>query len=166
MRRRTKARELAVQFLYQLDLRGDDILDSLHEFIEAETDDRDIREFAIRLILGARRVQEETDKCLRDVARNWDLKRMAALDRNVLRMAVYELLHCPDIPPKVTINEAIEIGKKFSTANSGAFINGILDRVRIDRVAADRIEADGTDSKPLASEQTTDTDELPALGQD
>ena len=72
------------------------------------------------------------DQLLQQVARNWDLKRMAAIDRNVLRMAVFELLHCPDIPPKVTINEAIELGKKFSTANSGGFINGILDRIRID----------------------------------
>jgi N utilization substance protein B len=64
---------------------------------------------------------------------------MAVVDRNVLRMAVYELLHCTDIPPKVTINEAIEIGKKFSTANSGAFINGILDRIRLDH--APRAEA-------------------------
>lgn len=134
MRRRTRARELAVQFLYQLDLRGDEIVDELRAFVEQETDDPEIREFAIRLTLGARRMQEETDRCLREVARNWDLNRMAVLDRNVLRMAVYELLHCPDIPPKVTINEAIEIGKKFSTANSGAFINGILDRVRLDRI--------------------------------
>ena len=67
---------------------------------------------------------------LSKVARNWDLRRMATIDRNVLRMAIFELLYCEDIPPKVSINEAIELGKKFSTANSGAFINGILDRVK------------------------------------
>ncbi|MCA8954663.1 MAG: transcription antitermination factor NusB [Planctomycetes bacterium] len=137
MRRRTKARELAVQYLYQLDLRGDEILDGVREFVADETDDEQVREFAVRLILGTRKVQAETDACLRDVARNWDLGRMATIDRNILRMAVFELLHCPDIPPKVTINEAIEIGKKFSTANSGAFINGILDRVRLDRLGRD-----------------------------
>lgn len=108
-------------------------MDTLHEFIEGETEDAETRAFAIRLARGARRSQAEIDEVLRGVARNWDLGRMAVLDRNVLRMAVYELLHCPDIPPKVTINEAIEVGKKFSTANSGAFINGILDRVRLDR---------------------------------
>src|SRR5690606_2569724 len=85
-----------------------------------------------RLIRGTREHRDETDKLLRTVTRNWDLKRMATVDRNVLRMAAYELLHCSDIPPKVAINEAIEIGKKFSTANSGGFINGILDRIRID----------------------------------
>ncbi len=134
MRRRTRAREIAVQFLYQLDLRGDEALDSLHEYVESETTDKEMRDFAIRLIQGSRRHQEETDSRLKEVTRNWDLSRMATLDRNVLRMAVFELLHCPDIPPKVTINEAIEIGKKYSTANSGAFINGILDRVRLDEL--------------------------------
>ncbi len=134
MRRRTRAREIAVQFLYQLDLRGDEILELVHDYVEGESDNKDVRDFAIRLIQGSRRHQEETDSRLREVTRNWDLSRMATLDRNVLRMAVFELLHCPDIPPKVTINEAIDIGKKFSTANSGAFINGILDRVRLDEL--------------------------------
>ena len=134
MRRRTKARELAVQFLYQLDLRGEEVLGDLDGFLELESDDEAVRTFARRLALGSRDHQQDTDSCLKAVARNWDLGRMAALDRNVLRMAVFELLFCPDIPPKVTINEAIEIGKKFSTANSGAFINGILDRVRLGRI--------------------------------
>jgi len=134
MRRRTRAREIAVQFLYQLDLRGDEVLELLHEYVETETEDKDVRAFAIRLIQGTRRHLQTTDTRLREVTRNWDLSRMATLDRNVLRMAVFELLHCPDIPPKVTINEAIEIGKKYSTANSGAFINGILDRVRLDEL--------------------------------
>ncbi len=134
MRRRTRAREIAVQFLYQLDLRGDEALEFLHEYVEGETTDKEMRDFTIRLIQGSRRHQEETDSRLCQVTRNWDLSRMATLDRNVLRMAVFELLHCPDIPPKVTINEAIEIGKKYSTANSGAFINGILDRVRLDEL--------------------------------
>jgi transcription antitermination factor NusB len=154
MRRRSRARELAVQFLYQLDLRGpDDVMDTLVEFVEGETDDKDVREFAIRLAKGTRRLQDETDRCLREVARNWDLKRMAVLDRNVLRMAVFELLHCPDIPPKVTINEAIEIGKKYSTANSGAFINGILDRVRLDLL----------EKQP---DQTSDSGQAQSLSQD
>ncbi|HMQ21077.1 MAG TPA: transcription antitermination factor NusB, partial [Planctomycetota bacterium] len=72
----------------------------------------------------------ELDVTLAKVARNWDLRRMATIDRNVLRMAIFELLYCEDIPPKVSINEAIELGKKYSTVNSGAFINGILDRVK------------------------------------
>jgi N utilization substance protein B len=164
MRRRTKAREYAVQFLYQVDLRGEEadvqtFLDAAEaEDAEAEEAgradaagraeraaavagsvarkvprrDREVREFALRLITGTREHRAEVDQILAVVTRNWDLHRMAAIDRNILRMAIYELLHCADIPPKVTINEAIELGKRFSTANSGSFINGILDRVRID----------------------------------
>lgn len=132
MRRRTRARELAVQFLYQLDLRQETSLVDLDDFLESECKDRDARRFAKRLIEGAATSRKAIDDVLRVVARNWDLERMAVLDRNILRMAIHELLHCPDIPPKVTINEAIELGKKYSTANSGAFINGILDRVRLD----------------------------------
>lgn len=133
MRRRTQAREIAIQFLYQLDVRGDEAMECLAEFVAEETEDEETAKFAHRLIAGARRVMSDTDTTLRSVTRNWDLKRMAAIDRNILRMAIFELIHCPDIPPKVAINEAIELGKKYSTANSGAFINGILDRVRIDR---------------------------------
>ncbi len=141
MRRRTRAREAAVQFLYQLDLRGDTVLADVNEFLASELkhgkpSDQETRNFAYRLIKGTKKARDEIDGLLREIARNWDLKRMATIDRNILRMAVYELMFCPDIPPKVTINEAIELGKKYSTANSGAFINGILDRVRLDHAAS------------------------------
>ena len=134
MRRRTRARELALQFLYQLDLRGDETAGTLQEFLDLECREQETREFAKRLISGTQKARIEIDALLVRVARNWNLSRMAAVDRNVLRMAVYELLYCPDIPPKVTINEAIEIGKKYSTVNSGGFINGILDRVHLDHL--------------------------------
>src|SRR5687767_12215272 len=117
MRRRTRAREIAVQFLYQLDLRGDEVLDDLAAFLEQETKDGEIQEFGLRLVTGTSHVRDEVDERLKAVARNWDLKRMAVVDRNILRMAIFELLYCDDIPPKVTINEAIELGKKYSTAN-------------------------------------------------
>ena len=94
--------------------------------------DREVVEFAARLVEGTIAHRDAIDQRLQSVTRNWDLRRMAVVDRNVLRMAVFELLHCADVPPKVAINEAIEIGKKFSTANSGGFVNGILDRIRID----------------------------------
>ena len=136
MRRRTRAREIAVQFLYQLDLRGEEVLEQISEFLQQETEDEEVRVFARRLIEGTREARDEADEQLKRVTRNWDLSRMAAMDRNILRMSVYEILHCADIPPKVTINEAIEIGKKYSTANSGAFINGILDRVRLETTTA------------------------------
>ena len=132
MRRRTRAREIAIQFLYQLDLRDDDISGDLEAFLEREGQDDELRGFSRQLILGTQERLPEIDAVLTRVARNWDLRRMAVLDRNILRMAAYELLYCTDVPPKVTINEAIELGKRFSTANSGGFINGILDRIRID----------------------------------
>lgn len=94
--------------------------------------EREILQFATRLVEGTLQRRDEIDEKLQSVTRNWDLRRMAIVDRNVLRMAVYELMWCKDVPPKVAINEAIEIGKKFSTANSGGFVNGILDRIRID----------------------------------
>ena len=141
MRRRTRAREIAIQFLYQLDMTGDEALESLDAFVRAEAKDEETRQFAMRLVLGTHRAVAEADRLLRAVTRNWDLKRMAVIDRNILRMAIYELLHCPDVPPKVAINEAIELGKKYSTANSGAFINGILDRLRIDRERGEAADA-------------------------
>jgi transcription antitermination factor NusB len=137
VRRRTRAREVALQLLYQFDLRGERYEDELGRNVESLVDeeagaDDEVRTFAIRLVQGTLQNREAIDTRLRSVTRNWDLKRMAVVDRNVLRMAMYELMLCDDVPPKVTINEAIELGKKYSTANSGGFINGILDRVRID----------------------------------
>jgi transcription antitermination factor NusB len=142
MRRRTKAREIALQFLYQLDLRGDAVLEDLREFLDGASRDQEVQEFAVRLIDGTRTLRPEIDVTLAKVARNWDLRRMATIDRNILRMAIFELLHCEDIPPKVSINEAIDLGKKFSTANSGAFINGILDRVKNEFVRRAPLEDD------------------------
>lgn len=134
MRRRTKAREIALQFLYQLDMRGESVLADLGEFLRESTKDREVQEFALRLVTGTKELRPELDVTLGKVARNWDLRRMATIDRNVLRMAIFELLYCDDIPPKVSINEAIELGKKYSTANSGAFVNGILDRVKSEAI--------------------------------
>ncbi len=105
-------------------------MDQLATFLEQSTKDREIQEFALRLITGTIDTQKEVDEKLAAIAHNWDIHRMAVVDRNILRMAIFELLYCDDIPPKVTINEAIELGKRFSTMNSGAFINGILDKVK------------------------------------
>jgi transcription antitermination factor NusB len=135
MKKRTRARELALQFLYQLDLRGPELIEELREFLASEEPDKGTREFALHLVRGTVLHLDEIDRIIREVAQNWDIARMAVIDRNVLRMATYELLHCPDIPPKVSINEAIELGKRFSTQNSGGFINGVLDKIK-DRRAA------------------------------
>ena len=128
MKKRTRARELALQFLYQADLVKKPI-DESDDFLRDEEKDAETRRFAQRLIEGTLENRENIDGVIQGVAQNWNISRMAVVDRNVLRLAAYELLNCDDIPPKVAINEAIEIGKRYSTQNSGAFINGILDRI-------------------------------------
>ena len=130
MKKRTRARELALQFLYQLDLRGPEFLEEARAFLRTEEPEKAARDYALSLVNGVARHLPELDAEIRAVAQNWEIGRMAVIDRNVLRMATYELHHCPDIPPKVAINEAIELGKRFSTQNSGAFINGILDKIK------------------------------------
>ena len=131
MRKRTQARELALQLMYQLDLRGDEILDEVNAALAPEAGDPEMLDFARELVHGCREKQTEIDRQIEEVAKNWQLKRMAAIDRNILRLATYELLYREDIPPLVTINEAIDIAKKFSTKNSGPFVNGILDNIRL-----------------------------------
>ena len=131
MRKRTQARELALQLMYQLDLRGDEILDEVNAALAPEAGDPEMLDFARELVHGCREKRAEIDRQIEEVAKNWQLKRMAAIDRNILRLATYELLFRPDIPPLVTINEAIDIAKKFSTKNSGPFVNGVLDNIRL-----------------------------------
>ncbi|MCK6448750.1 MAG: transcription antitermination factor NusB [Planctomycetes bacterium] len=130
MKKRTRGRELALQLLYQIDLRGEEVLAELDEFLRDEEPDREAREFAKKILTGVAECRAELDQTIQAVAQNWDIARMAVIDRNVLRLASWELLHCRDIPPKVAINEAIELGKRYSTQNSGAFINGILDKIK------------------------------------
>ena len=130
MKKRSRGRELALQLLYQLDLRGPEALAFADEFFKSEEADREARSFALKLVRGTHENIDELNTVIQSVAQNWDISRMAVIDRNVLRLATFELLHCKDIPPKVAINEAIELGKRYSTQNSGAFINGILDKVK------------------------------------
>ncbi|MBL8733643.1 MAG: transcription antitermination factor NusB [Planctomycetes bacterium] len=156
IRRRTRAREIAMQVLFQFDVRGEAYAGELGKTVaamcaeECEADN-DVVTFAVRLVEGTLQQRAAIDQRLQSVTRNWDLRRMANVDRNVLRMAIYELMCCADVPPKVAINEAIELGKKFSTANSGGFVNGILDRVRID-LEQERRAGGGTDGAAKAPE--------------
>jgi len=134
MRKRTRGRELALQLLYMVDARGDEALLGVDDFLKLEApDETEAHDFARQLLSGTLDKQEEIDSAISAAAQNWHLRRMALVDRNILRMAVYEMLHLKDIPAKVSINEAIELGKRFSTQQSGAFINGILDRIRRER---------------------------------
>ena len=89
------------------------------------------RPFFLKLVKGVLASKDELDALIEKFSRNWKISRMSCVDRNVMRVAVYELLYCEDIPPKVSINEAVDVGKKYGTEESGAFINGILDSIRM-----------------------------------
>ena len=130
MRKRTKARELALQALYQYDLRGLEVKPDVDDLLARATEDEEVLGFARQIIDGAWMRRAEIDKAIEGAARNWEIRRMAAIDRNILRLATFELLYVPEIPPLVTINEAIDLAKKYSTKKSGHFVNGILDHIR------------------------------------
>ncbi len=159
---RREARERAVQFLFQHDLNPPENLEeALNQFWESQraaasddapkqparaqgaapagAGDAPVRLFADPLIRGTLEHRPEIDERIRKQVRNWALNRIAAVDRNILRLAIYEMLHREDIPPVVSINEAVDIAKKFSTAESGKFVNGVLDKIRGDLMRPARI---------------------------
>jgi N utilization substance protein B len=165
---RRHARERAVQFLFQHELNPPEDLDSALEHFwmhhrpavaevqegktnwEAEKelpaptpDDVAIQQFAEPLLRGVLEHRDALDAELAENAANWDLDRMAGVDRNILRLAIYEMLHREDIPPVVSINEAVDLAKKYSTEDSGKFVNGILDKIksRLTRPAREATEA-------------------------
>lgn len=161
---RREARERAVQFLFQYDLNPpEDLERALEQFWQSQraaaiaedkakarwgeppelppitTDEAAVRLFAEPLIRGTLEHRDELDNQIMRYAKNWSLHRMAVVDRNVLRLAIYEMLHREDIPPVVSINEAVDIAKKFSTEESGRFVNGILDKIKGDLMRPARI---------------------------
>lgn len=142
--KRRQARELAVQFLYQFDVNSTPIDEAQKLFWQTQAEiDPIIHKFASDLIAGAAQNKDAIDEKIQRYTEHWELSRIAAVDRNILRLAMYEMLFREDIPPVVSINEAVEIAKKFSTRESGAFVNGILDRMKLDlprpaRTAVDR----------------------------
>ena len=131
MGKRRRARELALQALYQIEMNevdSEDIISSLSG-IKGLDETPEVIDFSRVLIEGVKGQQEKIDRIIEEHSEHWKLSRMSYIDRNILRIAVYELLFLEDIPDKVTINESIDIGKKYGTEDSGSFINGILDRV-------------------------------------
>ena len=146
---RRRARELALQTLFALEFeaRSEELClrDMRLRAGEPETDDEDLKDlvrgglsvqdFAEELVQGVKGHQEEIDAMLGRYSTNWKVSRMALVDRNILRMACFELLHLPDVPPKVTLNEAVEIAKRYGSTDSSAFINGILDRIASESLA-------------------------------
>jgi transcription antitermination protein NusB len=130
MTRRSRGREVALQVLYQVEQNPGVPADEIRLFIQRRLlDDHKLCEFTEGLIDGVRKHQVRIDAMISQVAENWRLDRMAAIDRNILRVGAYEMLFRPEVPAKVAINEALELAKRYSTAQSSRFVNGILDRV-------------------------------------
>lgn len=127
---RRKAREYALQILFQRDFtQGKPEIEPKHDFWADKEAKKDIKEFAENIVNGTIENLSEIDSAIQKAAEHWDMKRMAAVDRNILRFAAYEILCRKDIPSAVTINEALEIAKKYSSSESVPFINGLLDKI-------------------------------------
>ncbi|HRZ86668.1 MAG TPA: transcription antitermination factor NusB [bacterium] len=136
MGKRRKARELVMQFLYQHDFTGESGDDTLALFLREHEMDAETSAFCTGLIRGTIAKKSEIDAIITKYVDNWDISRIATVDLNVIRMAIYEMLNVADIPPIVSINEAVDIAKKYSTAESGKFVNGILDKIKKELVDA------------------------------
>ena len=128
---RRRAREMAMQALFYMDAQQNGSPQMLKSFCENFNLPQKVRPFFLQLVNGVLAAQPQIDFLIEKYSKNWKIQRMSRVDRNVMRIAVFEMLFCPDIPPKVSINEAIDVAKKFGTEESGAFINGIVDRIRI-----------------------------------
>jgi transcription antitermination protein NusB len=142
--KRRRSREVAVQILYEMEMTDTPPEEAIQLFYEIYSDDEkeddddefdlpmEVRPFAEQLVMGVELHQAEIDRLIGSASQHWRLERMSVVDRNILRIALYEMLYCSDIPPKVSINEAVDLGKSFGNADSGAFINGILDHILSD----------------------------------
>ena len=126
---RRKGRELALQALYQIEITGDPSVGAVELFLRHFEGTAQAKEFARRLVSGVVSQRPAIDRTIEQSTENWKLARLAKVDLVILRMATYELMFCPDIPNAVSLDEAIEIGKRFGSADSATFINGVLDQV-------------------------------------
>ena len=146
MRKRTRAREFALQVLYELDIaKSQELEEALEDFwadrtdlaltnpekmaLEEDKKEPEIREYAEKLIRGTLEKRDPIDRTIERYAENWEMRRMACVDRNILRLSTYEILHVGEIPVKVAINEAVELAKRYGEEDSSKFVNGILDRI-------------------------------------
>ena len=126
---RRRSREFALQALFQLDFNKDYSPEAVELFCKNFEISKSGNFFFSRLVEGVIQYKTEIDQCIKRFSSNWKISRMSGVDRNIIRIAIFELLYCDDIPFKVSINEAVNLGKKYGTEESGAFINGILDSI-------------------------------------
>ena len=137
MSSRRKARELALQALYQIDINKETSKEVLKRFWEEKKISPEAKKFTEELVKGTSTRRKDIDSLICKYSEHWKIERINIIDRNILRFAIYELLYLKNIPPVVTINEAIEIAKKYSTSESGKFLNGILDKIKKERLERD-----------------------------
>src|SRR5713101_1054942 len=130
MGRRRQSRETALQLLYALDITRVNVREVLRAGWTEKMLSPEIRDFTTTLVTGVIEHRDEIDAFIQECSTNWSLERIGLVERNILRFAIYELCFLPDIPPNVTINEAVEVAKKYGTEEAPAFINGILDRIK------------------------------------
>ena len=152
MASRREGRELAVQALYQLEVTGDETGADLRQFWQQFPQSEIARDFAMSLVDGVRRERRRIDALLAGAAEHWRVPRLSKVDASVLRVAIYELLSCPDVPTRVSIDEAIEIARRFGTGDSAAFVNGVLDRVAGDLGVKGRGDEAGGALRPAGGE--------------
>jgi transcription antitermination factor NusB len=129
MGKRRRARELAVQVLFHLEYNPGDPGEGFDLLCRSFLPPKEIRSFSKELVLGVWEHRQDLDKLISRASKNWRIERMSRVDRNILRVAVFEVLYMGDIPPKVSIDEAVELGKRYGTEDSGAFVNGVLDHI-------------------------------------
>lgn len=151
-----------MQVLYQLELNpGTPEVDVTRFLSRRLLQDRSLVEFTTGLVSGVREHKSRIDALISEAAENWRIDRMAAIDRNILRLGAFEMLFCPDVPTKVAINEALELAKRYSTAQSSRFVNGILDRLQVHVPTESKIageDSDAEEAQPTSSDPTSTTD--------
>ena len=129
---RRRSREAALQMLFQMDVSGVSAAQAIHTYWASLSSSREGEDFANELVRGFGDAHEEIDETIRSVSQHWRLERMTKVDRNILRLATYELMKLGDVPRRVTLNEAVELAKRFGSEGSAGFVNGVLDRIASD----------------------------------
>jgi N utilization substance protein B len=129
MRLRSKAREVAIHILYQVEIAKTDYKEAFRSYLESYPQKQEVIDFSLMLIDGVITNLPKLDSLIKKYVKNWEIERMAVIDRNVLRMAAFEIIYLEEIPPKVSINEAIELAKRFGDIDSPRFVNGVLDKI-------------------------------------
>jgi transcription antitermination factor NusB len=148
--RRSKARELALKMLYQMEVNGDSVEVALTRYVNIFPYQDDIVSYARTLLLNIKNRLAEIDRHIEKASENWKMSRITLVDKNIMRVATYEMLYTTDVPPKVAIDEALELGKKFGSEESKDFINGVLDRILKDHYSSDEGK-DNSKSKKKAA---------------